>query len=254
MKFPLVLLALLLPFPVFGQQTSELVSEVYPWASPDSGTETKSRLILKGPTTDLSHLEILSRTLAVGERTTEMQHTDLEELLIIKDGRVAVTQNGVSKTMGPNSVAVTLPGDTFSYANVGEEPATFFVYQYRSKAPMDLDRGVEAGGSFMVEWEDVEFVPSDIGGRRQNFDRATAMFERFEMHASTLNEALTNHAAHTHRAEEFVVMIQGNVEMLLGEEYKPAAIGDIIFIQSDIPHSLRNTGTGHTEYFAFQWQ
>ena len=40
------------------------------------------------------------------------------------------------------------------------------------------------------------------------------MFKRFEMHASTLNEGLTNHATHTHRAEEFVVMLRGECELI----------------------------------------
>lgn len=235
-------------------EQTELRSDVFPWNAPDARSDHKQRFILGGPTTTLAHLEVHAVTLAPGEAMTNQQHPDLEELLLIKAGTLEVTQNETVQVMGPNSVAVTLPGDTFGYANIGEVPVTFFVYQYRSKAPINLTRGQEAGGSFMVDWEAVEFVPSDIGGRRQNFDRATAMFERFEMHASTLNEALTNHAAHTHGAEEFVVMIEGNVEMLLGEEYKQAAPGDIIFIQSEIPHSLRNIGTGRTEYFAFQWE
>jgi quercetin dioxygenase-like cupin family protein len=75
------------------------------------------------------------------------------------------------------------------------------------------------------------------------------------MHVSTLNEGLTNHTAHTHGAEEFVVMIKGEVVMLIGEENYSCSIGDVIFLSSMIPHSLNNTGMGETMYFAFQfWQ
>lgn len=119
---------------------------------------------------------------------------------------------------------------------------------------MDIERGQNAGGSFMVDWNDVVMEETATGGRRQNFDRATAMFERFEMHVSTLKENLTNHAAHTHQAEEFVLIIKSEVEMLVGESDHKASTGDLIFLASMIPHALNNIGTGQTEYFAFQWQ
>jgi (S)-ureidoglycine aminohydrolase len=74
------------------------------------------------------------------------------------------------------------------------------------------------------------------------------------MHASVLNAGLTNHAAHSHRAEEVVVMLRGDVRMLIGDTHQGASAGDIYFLGSQIPHSLDNIGKGPAEYFAFQWQ
>jgi (S)-ureidoglycine aminohydrolase len=74
------------------------------------------------------------------------------------------------------------------------------------------------------------------------------------MHVSTVRAGLTNHAAHTHPAEEFVLMMKGDVEMQIGESHPGASTGDVIFLESMIPHALNNTGTGTTEYFAFQWE
>jgi (S)-ureidoglycine aminohydrolase len=65
--------------------------------------------------------------------------------------------------------------------------------KYRSQLPMDKDRGKEAGGSLVIDWNELPFNPHDKGGIRRYFDRATAMCERFEMHVTTLNEGLKSH-------------------------------------------------------------
>jgi (S)-ureidoglycine aminohydrolase len=146
-----------------------------------------------------------------------------------------------------------MSGDEHGWENAGDTPVTYYVFRYRSKA-LNVKRGRIAGDSFMVDWDDIEFKKSDIGGRRQNFDRATSMYERFEMHVSTLNEGLTNHQVHKHRAEEFVLILRGEVEMPVGDSTFKASRGDLIFLASQMPHALNNTGNGQTEYFAFQWQ
>lgn len=238
-------------------QVSPVVSNVYYWDAlkVNEKDHADTRPILEGSTTDLAYLDLFATTIKPGQSPhTDQVHDDFEEMIIVKDGKLKVTINDERKVLGPGSVAVTYPGDRHSLENAGDTPVTFFVYQYRSKAPVDLERGKEAGGSFMVDWNDVEMEETETGGRRQIFDRPTSMFKRFEMHVSTLNEGRTNHAAHTHRAEEFVVVIKSDVEMLVGESYHKASAGDIIFLASEIPHALNNIGTGQTEYFAFQWQ
>ncbi len=238
-------------------QVAPVASGVYRWHEP-TGVETdtgETRPILGGTTTPLAHLEIRAATLAPGQAShAGPAHGDLEELVIVKEGALTVTLNGQRRVLGPGSVAVILPGDGHGFENAAAAPVTYYVFQYRAKAPVDVERGQHAGGSFLVDWNDVAMQETDTGGRRQHFDRPTAMFERFEMHVSTLNEGLTNHAAHTHPAEEFVLVIKSEVEMLIGESYQKASTGDLIFLASLIPHALNNIGSGPTEYFAFQWQ
>jgi len=231
-------------------QVGSVASGVYPWHE-----EATAKPILAGTTTPLAHLQIEAATLAPGEAShTGPAHSDLEELVIVKEGTLTVTLAGQRQALGPGSVAVILPRNGHGFENAGTAPAAYYVFQYRSTAPWKGARGQHAGGSFLVDWNDVAMQETATGGRRQHFDRPTAMFERFEMHVSTLNEGLTNHAAHTHRAEEFVLIIKGEVEMLIGDAYQKASPGDLIFLESMIPHTLNNIGRGPTEYFAFQWQ
>jgi (S)-ureidoglycine aminohydrolase len=238
-------------------QVDSLESNVYRWNNLQvEKSETRERRqILKGSTTDLEYLESHVTTVEPKQSPhASHRHNDSEELIIVKDGKLKVTIKEESRILGPGSIAIALPGEEHGLENAGDMPVTYYVFRYRSKSPVNVERGRKAGGSFMVNWNDVVMQKSEIGGRRQHFDRATAMFERFEMHVSTLNAAATNHQAHTHRAEEFVLIIKGEVEMQIGEAFHKASAGDVIFLASEIPHALRNIGSGQTEYFAFQWQ
>jgi (S)-ureidoglycine aminohydrolase len=238
-------------------QIDSLESNVYRWNNlqvEKSGTRER-RQILKGNTTDLEYLDIHATTVAPKESPhASHSHNDSEELIIVKDGSLKVTINDEGQVLGPGSIAIAMPGDQHGLENAGDTSVTYYVFRYRSKSPVNIERGNKAGGSFMVNWNDVSVQKTEIGGRRQHFDRATAMFERFEMHVTTLNEGLATHQPHTHRAEEFVLIIKGEVEMQIGETFQKASAGDLIFLASEIPHALRNIGSERTEYFAFQWQ
>ncbi|MEO8334821.1 MAG: hypothetical protein ABI664_07605 [bacterium] len=56
---------------------------------------------------------------------------------------------------------------------------TYYLFTYLSKAPPDVGRGMIAGGSFLVDWNDLEVKRNATGMRRDVFDRPTAMFRRF---------------------------------------------------------------------------
>ncbi len=256
MKAVIQFVVLLFPFALIAQ-TDSLQSNVYRWndLKIEKSEARERRQILKGSTTDLEYLEIHATTVEPKKSPhASHSHDDSEELVIVKDGKLKVTINNESQVLGPGSIAIAMPGDQHALENAGDTSVTYYVFRYRSKSPVNVERAKNSGGSFMVNWNDIAFQKSEIGGRRQHFDRATSMFERFEMHVSTLNADLTNHKTHTHRAEEFVLIIKGEVEMQIGDTFQKASAGDLIFLASEIPHSLRNIGNEQTEYFAFQWQ
>lgn len=241
---------------VAAQDPPFLKSQNFTWPALTSrATPIASQKLTVASTTDLEYLKIDAIAVVAGtavlEKATEQ---DLEHLLIVKEGLLETTIESQKDTIGPGSIALILPGDQYSIRNPGETILTYYSFKYRSKKPADLERGKEAGGSFVVNWNDLKMQESEIGGRRQYFEQPTAMFERFEMHVSTLNEGSTSHKPHTHRAEEFVLLIKSEVEMLIGESQYQAATGDVLFIESMIPHALSNIGKGQTTYFAFQWE
>lgn len=133
-------------------------------------------------------------------------------------------------------------------------PVTFSVLRYKSRHPVDEERGRTNGGSRLIEWNELKYTANDVGGRRQLFECATAMLSESEMHVATLNPGLTTHAPHTHVPEEIVLMIRGGTEMAIDGKPQRGTAGDLFFLDSEVPHNIQNVGTAPAEYYAFQWR
>jgi (S)-ureidoglycine aminohydrolase len=48
-------------------------------------------------------------------------------------------------------------------------------------------------------------------------------------------------------------MIKGDVQMQIGEKFYNSAAGDVIFLEANVPHALKNTGSEQCSYYAIQW-
>lgn len=183
-----------------------------------------------------------------------------EQLLMIKSGKLEIAFNDSTWSLGPGSIALLLPGQRFSVRAAGDEPCRFYRMSYRSREPVNLARGEEAGGSFVRNWDKLKFRAHSRGGVRSYFERPTAMSRRFEMHVTTLNPNLKSHDPHTHRAEEIILMLEDNgegnahTEMLIGEQSFRGKAGDLYYVGSNLLHGIKNIGTVPCSYFAFQFE
>jgi (S)-ureidoglycine aminohydrolase len=256
MNFKLLIL-LLLPASLLSQKNDSLISGVYHWNSLEPKKEDTRirRQVLEGKTFALSYFEIHTSTLEAGKAPHPPHvHADQEELMIIKEGQVKVTIAGQSKILGPGSIAFAIPGDEHGIENAGNTEATYYILKYKSKQPMDPERAKQAGGSFILDWNDLKTKNTGKGYRRDFFNRATSQLTQFEMHTTALNADSVSHAPHTHIQEEMILILRGTIEMnIAGVVYKASA-GDLIFLSSGVLHNLKNIGNEQCEYFAFQWK
>ena len=181
-------------------------------------------------------------------------HDDQEELIIVKDGQVKISIAGKSKILGPGSIAFAIPGDKHGIENAGNTQATYHILKYKGKLPMNIERANQAGGSFMLDWNELKSSNTGKGYRRNFFNRATSQLNQFEMHTTALNADSISHAPHTHVQEEIILVLRGYVEMYIDGKYYKAAAGDLFFVSSNVPHNLKNIGKEQCEYFAFQWR
>jgi (S)-ureidoglycine aminohydrolase len=257
MKPLLVCLLVVQAAPMQAQKTDSLPPFIYNW---DKLTPVKEdtrirRQIMEGSTTSLAAFEGHTSTLEPGKIPHPPHtHADQEELIIVKEGKVKVTINGVSNILGPGSIAYAIPGDNHGIENAGTVPAIYYVFKYKSKLPMDLARAKQNGGSFMINWDTVKVAKTEKGQRREFFNKPTSQLVKFEMHTTALNAGLDSHAPHTHREEEIILILRGNVTMHIGNSFYKAGPGDVVFLASGVPHALKNTGSEQCEYFAFQWR
>lgn len=242
---------ILLPASALAQ--SRIESKAYNWndTRPLKDENRIRRQYVDGKTTLLQNLEIHTSTVEAGEAPHPPHtHADQEELIIIKEGSLKAAIKDQSKILGPGSVVYVIPGEEHGFVNAGNIPCTYFIIKFKTGSVPGNDKSPT---SFMMDWNEMKFTPHDKGGRRNVVDKRTALFERFEMHITTLNAGLTSHDPHTHTPEEIILIKEGNVEMNVGDKKVTASEGGMVFLDSKIPHNLTNVGQTPATYFAFQW-
>jgi len=114
----------------------KLVSTVFDWAKLEAKPTPKGarREIVNSPTTTLLGLEGHVTTLNPGEVPHAPHRHPDEELVIVKEGIMEVTINGVTSRGGPGSVFFYGSGDEHGMKNVGGTVATYHVFRFITEA------------------------------------------------------------------------------------------------------------------------
>jgi (S)-ureidoglycine aminohydrolase len=213
------------------------------------------RKIVEGSTTFLKKFTIHATTIEAGKAPNPPHpNKDVDELIIVKDGKIQVTINNQSKIIETGGIALVMPGDVHGILNVGDSQATYYVLRYQSKIPTNVEQASKAGGSVVLSQADCVFKPHDKGGRRNYYNRSVSQLVVFEMHTTALNAGKESHPPHTHVGEEIILLTKGNVQMHIDGKLYPLKAGDLVFVDSNVPHALINSGSEQSEYFAFTWR
>jgi quercetin dioxygenase-like cupin family protein len=91
-----------------------------------------SRKVFQAPTPTLDELECQITTLNSGQAPHAAHHHPDEELILIKEGTVETTLNGVSRVVGPGSVIFQASDEMHGLRNTGPTPATYFVVKWKT--------------------------------------------------------------------------------------------------------------------------
>lgn len=251
-----ILLALLcfIPFAVLAQKDSVL-SDAYNWQQPVvKENKITSIVLLEGKVHDFEWMQLTANSLGPSPERMQMRvPKNQEQLIIVKSGILQIGLGDSTFALTANSVAVLMPGQRYLLNST--QPCNFYTMKYRSKSPIDTERGKTNGGSFVKFWDAISYKPNNNGGgRRDFFERGTAMQKRFEMHVSTLKEGRRSHDPHQHRAEEIVLVIDGDTEMQIGEKMYTTKPGGFYYLGSNTLHAIKTTGDKPSTYFAIQFE
>ncbi len=231
-----------------------LSSGVYTVDKTAASDSANQRLKSGGSTTDLALLSVHASTLAPGKTNHPPRAlADREEIIIVTEGKLTININDSSKAVGPGSIALIMAGDTQSFQNTSDAPVTYFVFGFKAMLPVDLSQGKGSGGSLIKDWNSLPVTKTGKGESRPVFDRPTSMFTRLELHATTLNSLQESHPPHTHRAEEIMFLLRGNITMNMAGEKLKAAPGSIMLLRPDVLHNVTNTGDEVCTYIAMKW-
>ncbi len=251
--FLAALAAMLMAVPVMAQ-TDSLPAAVYSSkGKPQKMGNVTKQPILLGHTLDVKRFEVYTLTLAPGKKyASTPADSKNEQLIVVKQGNIKITVNDTTKTVGPGSLALILAGDKIGFENATPQPVSWYVLNYQTSME-NSKRGHDAGPSFLKDWNTLKVTKTDKGETRNVYDRPTSMFERFDVHATVLNNGFNSHDPHTHRAEELILMINGNSQFQIGQDKFQAKNGDAVLMASKILHAAQNVGTAPCGYYAIQW-
>ncbi len=207
-------------------------------------------ILYEGANVPMKYMKLELVKLASG-KTIKVNTKSMEHVIISKSGSPYLSSKQLNHTLTPGSVAVMTKGNKYKILNLNQHAEDwYYVFSYIAKDP---SKGSDTATSFVRLWEDLSFRPHDRGGVRSYFDRPSSQTNRLEMHVTTLRAGLKSHDPHTHKAEEIILMIDGQSKMLIGETYFEGKRGDAYYVESAFLHGIQNTGDKACSYFAFQW-
>jgi mannose-6-phosphate isomerase-like protein (cupin superfamily) len=107
--------------------------------------------------------------------------------------------------------------------------------------------------STFFNWADLKVSPTKMGERRAVFDAPTPTLSNLECHITTLNPGEMPHAPHRHADEELMIVKEGTLAAIQGDQTNTVSVGGIIFEASNELHGLRNIGTNTATYFVIKY-
>lgn len=210
------------------------------------------RQFFQAPTATLDELEGHATTINPGESPHAPHRHPEEELMILKEGTVEALVGGETKRVGPGSVIFQASGDLHGLRNVGEKPATYHVFRWKSPGgPRDVKAALPSSA---FEWGRAKATREKYGARRQLFQSKTATLEELESHVTTLDAGQASGPPHRHPEEALVIVKEGTVEALFDGEWRRVGPGSVIFEASNQLHGIRNAGRTQAVYHVVKWK
>lgn len=125
----------LLPATRLEPEEAKLPSTVISWeeiqARPRPGG--RSWQVVEAPTATLFGIESHVTELAAGQAPHPPHRHFEEELLLVKEGTLEVTIEGVAKRIGPGGFVFVASNDLHGWRNAGDTTARYFVIQIRTR-------------------------------------------------------------------------------------------------------------------------
>lgn len=257
---PACLLSTLLPIALMSAEPSKLGSTVFTWESREAKPigVGERREVARNPTATLREFQSHISTLGAGLASHPPHIHPQEEMIILREGRLNVHIDGVDTAIGPGSVFFFASNDPHAVQNIGDTPATYFVFNFstaltaemRGKDPLPAAPG--RMGSSIFQWDRLEVTATKTGERRAVFDSPTATMANFECHVTTLNPGFAPHPPHRHADEEWVLVKDGQLDVTINGETTRAGPGSIVFVSSGDEHGWTNAGDKPATYYVMR--
>jgi quercetin dioxygenase-like cupin family protein len=211
------------------------------------------------PTATLDKLECHITTLNAGNMSHPPHRHPQEEFIILREGTLDVFINGKVQRIGPGSLFFFASNDQHNVTNVGDKPATYFVFNVATAATKTVPAQAAAESaapgtlpSSVFDWDKLTVKSTKTGERRDIFNSPTVTCASLEAHVTTLNPGESPHALHHHPDEELILVKDGLVEVTIGGVAQRAGPSSICFFASNDEHGMKNIGTTPATYYVIR--
>jgi quercetin dioxygenase-like cupin family protein len=217
------------------------------------------RDVTDGPTATFERFESHITTLLPGRMSHAPHQHPQEEVIILRQGTLDVTINGVTTRAGPGSLLFFAANDWHNVENVGDGPAEYFVFNFATAATRTAPKAGAAAtaapgklGSRVFEWSQLAVKSTKTGERRDIVNSPTTTLMNYECHVTGLKAHEAPHAAHHHPDEEIVLVKEGALDVTMHGATTRAEAGSIIFAASNEEHGWRNAGDTAASYYVMR--
>jgi len=205
------------------------------------------------PTTTLSRFEVHRTTLQPGARAHDAHRHEREEMMILLEGELEASIEGVNTRIGAGSVLFMASNDLHGVKNAGDKPATYLVLNFYTAAGAKIPPGKKpALASSVWDWAKIPVKSSPATERRDFVNANTRTLPKFELHVTTLHAGAPQHGG-KHPDEQFFVMKEGQMDAIAGGQTIRVGPGDLFFAASDQEFGWHHVGDQSATYYVVRF-
>ena len=109
----------------------------------------------------------------------------------------------------------------------------------------------EAEHSCIVRWDECRAYRHERGLKMPYVDEGCGA-RQLRMHVSVINSGEEPHPPHEHAGEEILYILEGEAEVLLGEERRTVGPMTSVFCPAHVVHGLRNAGAAPVKFMVIR--
>ena len=211
--------------------------------------------IFDEPTPLLEKIEVHVTMLRPGLASHNPHHHAWEEILLIKEGQLEVSINGMKQAAGPGALVFFASNDAHNVTNVGSALATYYVINFCTAAVHSVRNQPAAGwapsgmlSSRVVDCDRLPRSSTKTGFHNTAFDSPTVTFLRLESHVTLLNPGESTTPRNRDPGDEIFVVKSGAVEATLNGSTHVSKAGSLFYVAPNDERTMRNPGKDPCSY------
>jgi quercetin dioxygenase-like cupin family protein len=215
----------------------------------------QSRSVFDNPTPTLPKFEMHVTTLRPGMLSHAVHHHPWEEMLLIKEGDVEVSINGLKHRAGPGYLIFFASHDPHNLKNVGDKPATYYVINFvtdRIHTLPDkpaLEQAVPGMlPSSVIDCNSLPTTPTKTGSTINIINSPTLTFVSLGSHITTLNAGQSTRPEMVDAGDELFIVKSGQLEVTVNGVACRLKEGSFFYCAPNDKRTLRNIGTTPAAY------